>query len=505
MGASPWFVQSRIVTLDPRTPVIVGVGQYNHRADSLDEALEPAALRERAARIAIADAGLDGPPTADAVRVVSIIGWRYRNAPRFLAERLGINDAILSETANGGNSPQALVNRTALDILAGEVNVAVLAGAEAFRTYMRARKQGVRLDWPKADDDDRPIRIGTELDMSHPAERELGIVMPVQIYPMFETALRAAAGRSVEEHQHYLGRLYAGLSEVAARNPHAWIQEAKTAEQIITVTDANRMVGFPYPKLMNSNNDVDMGAAVIMCSVEAARRMGISEDLWVFPHAGTDSHEHPFVSNRDTFARTPAVELGGRQVLELAGIGIDDVSVLDLYSCFPSAVQLGARSLGVDLDRQWSRTGGLTFAGGPWNNYVMHAIATVVTDLRRQPGGYGLVWANGGYATKHAFGVYSTTPPSTPFRHSSPQAEVDALPRRELATPTEAAGEATIEAYSVMFSREGEPETALAACLLDDGRRAWGTSGDVTVATAMCHGEWVDVGAELTPDGTLVI
>ena len=261
MAARPRFVQSRFVTLDPRTPVIVGVGQYNHRADSLDEALEPAALMERAARAASADAGLDGPPAADAVRVVSIIGWRYRNAPRFLAERLGIIDATLSETANGGNSPQALVNRTALDILAGDVDVAVLAGAEAFRTYMRARKQGVTLDWPKADDDDRPIRIGTELDMNHPAERELGIVMPVQIYPMFETALRAAAGRTVEEHQAYLGKLWSDLSHVAAGNPDAWIREPKSPEEITTVGPANRMVGFPYPKLMNSNSDVDMGAA----------------------------------------------------------------------------------------------------------------------------------------------------------------------------------------------------------------------------------------------------
>ena len=149
-----------------------------------------------------------------------------------------------------------------------------------------------------------------------------------------------------------------------------------------------------------------------MCSVEAAQRLGVAEDRWVFPHAGTDCHEHPFVSNRDTFARTPAIELGGKRALELAGVGIDDIAIVDLYSCFPSAVQLGAQSLGLSTDRQLTRTGGLPFAGGPWNNYVMHAIATVVGDLREQPGEHGLVWANGGYATKHAFGVYGTEPPA---------------------------------------------------------------------------------------------
>ena len=178
------------------------------------------------------------------------------------------------------------------------------------------------------------------------------------------------------------------------------------------------------------------------------------------------------------------------------------MSVIDLYSCFPAAVQLGATSLGIDLDRQWSRTGGLTFAGGPWNNYVMHAIATVVTDLRERPGEYGLVWANGGYATKHAFGVYSTVPP-TEFRHRKPQDEIDALARRELATPSDAAGAATIEAYTVMFDRDGAPERSIASCLLADGRRAWGTSEAPEVTAAMCDGEWVGRSVDLDVDGAI--
>jgi acetyl-CoA C-acetyltransferase len=491
------------VILDPRTPVIVGVGQVLHRAESLDDALEPAALMERAVLAAVADAGLDGPPPADSVRVVNIIGWRYRNAPRFLAERLGLTDCELAESTAGGNSPQALVNQTALDISAGSTDIAILSGAEAFRTYMRARKQGVTLDWPKADDGDTPTFIGKPLDMSHPHERELGIMMPVQIYPMFETALRAEAGRTVDEHQAHLGRLWSDLSHVAENNPYAWIREPKSPEEIITTGPNNRMIGFPYPKLMNSNSDVDMGAAIIMCSVEAARRMGIDDDLFVFPLSGADCHEHNYVSNRDTFARTPAIELGGRRALDLAGVSIDDVSLIDLYSCFPSAVQLGARSLGVDLDRQWSRTGGLPFGGGPWNNYPMHAIATIVGELREQRDETGLVWANGGYATKHSFGVYATTPPADGFRHATPQDEVDALPKRELAIGADAAGSADIEAYTVMFDRDNEPESAIAACLLPDGRRAWGKSDDLAVAAAMCDGEWVGVGVTLSDDATL--
>ena len=496
-----------MTALDPRTPVIIGVGQYVHRADSIEHGLEPVALMERAVLAAAADAGLDGPPAADAVRVVGQLSWRYGNTPRMLASRLGLSPRRLDYTTMGGNSPQTLVNSTALDIQSGLLDVAILSGGEATRTRSRARKAGVELPWPKGPEGDEPTIIGEDLEMHLQAEIDRGIYLPVRIYPMFETAIRAACGRSVDEHRDHLGRLWAGLSDVASRNPYAWIQQAKTPEEITTVTDANRMIGLPYPKLMNSNNDVDMGAAVIMCSVEAAGRLGVPTDRWVFPHSGTDCHEHNFVSHRDTYSRTPAVEIGGRQALELAGVGIDDVSVIDLYSCFPAAVQLGAASLGIDTaTRQWSRTGGLPFAGGPWNNYVMHAIVTVVNDLREQPGEYGLVWANGGYATKHAFGVYSTEPPTGgAFRHSKPQDEIDALPRRELALPADAAGKATIEAYTVMFSRDGAPELSIASCLLADGRRAWGTSTDVELAAAMCDGEWVGRAVELDAAGDIHI
>ena len=490
------------VTLDPRSPVIIGAGQHLHRAEGIDDSLDAIALMERAVLAATADAGLDGPPTPDALRVVSLLSWRYGNPPRFLAEQLGIDPARLEYTAMGGNTPQSLVNRTALEIQAGALDIAILTGGEAWRTRMRAKKTRTLLPWPKAAADDRPTIIGKELEMNLDAETLRGINLPVQIYPMFETALRAASGRTPEEHVRHLGRLWSGLSDVAAGNPYAWMQEPKTADEITTVTSSNRMIGLPYPKLMNSNNDVDMAAAVIMCSVEAARRLGVPKEKWVFPHSGADCHEHPFVSNRDTFARTPAIEIGGRCALELAGVDIDDVSVIDLYSCFPSAVQLGAQSLGISLDRQWSRTGGLSFAGGPWNNYVMHAIATVVNDLRERPGEFGLVWANGGYATKHAFGVYSTTPPKA-FRHTEPQEKIDALPRRELATQLDAAGSATIEAYTVMFSRDGEPEQAIASCLLPDGRRAWGMSSDPDLVDSMCAGEWVGIDASLDDDGTL--
>jgi acetyl-CoA C-acetyltransferase len=404
---------------------------------------------------------------------------------------------------NGGNTPQTLVNSAALDIQAGRADIVVLTGGEATRTKQRAKKAGHTLAWPKADSA-TPAAEQVSEDLSMAGEQEIArrIVMPVQVYPMFETAIRARAGRSVADHQVFISELWSRFSKVAATNPNAWSRRELSAEEIRTPGPDNRMIGFPYPKFMNSNNDVDMGAALIVCSVEKAESLGVPRDRWVFIHSGSDCHEHQYISNRWTFAETPAIELGGKRALELAGLTIGDIDIVDLYSCFPSAVQLGAQSLGLDINSQLTRTGGLPFAGGPWNNYVMHAIATVMNDLRERPGAKGLVWANGGYTTKHAFGVYSTQPPTTAFRHAYPQDEIDAMPRRDVATIDQANGKsATIEAYSVMHGRDGAPEMIHAACLLADGRRAWGESTDVTLGRAMCTDEFVGRGVNLDANG----
>jgi acetyl-CoA C-acetyltransferase len=492
------------MAVDPRTPVLVGAGQVTHRAASLAEGLEPVALMAEAVERAAADANLAGVPQADVVRVVNLLSWQYRDPAHFLAGRLGLSPRETGYTTVGGNMPQTLVNITAQEIQRGELDIAILAGGEAWRTRQRAQREGATITWDKLPKGTEPGRVlGTELVMSAPEELERGIFPAVQVYPLFESALRAASGRSPDDHLRRVSELWARFSAVAATNPYAWLQEAKTAEEIRTPGPGNRMIGLPYPKYMNSNNDVDMAAALIVCSAEAARQLGVPDERWVFPHAGADCHEIPFVSNRWDLDDAPAVRIGGRRALELAGIGIDDVEVIDLYSCFPSAVQLGAAALGLALDRQLTRTGGLSFAGGPWNNYVMHAIATVMADLRDRSGSVGLVWANGGYVTKHSFGVYATTPPAAEFRHAQPQDEIDRLPTRAVVPPAVAAGPATIDAYTVMHDRQGAPETAIAACRLSDGRRAWGLSSDRAVADALCTGEWVGRAVTLDAEGTL--
>lgn len=310
--------------------------------------------------------------------------------------------------------------------------------------------------------------------------------MPTDYYPLFENALRGARGATIAEHQAFLGALWHDFAAVAATNPHAWKGTDATADQISTPTPDNRMISFPYTKLLNSNIWVDMSAAVIVCSVDKARSLRIPADRWVFPVASAESHDHWFVTERDELHRSLAMELNGRDVLTTAAISTDDVTYIDLYSCFPSAVQVAANALDLpflDPDRPLTVTGGLTFAGGPANNYGTHALATMTESLRKDPGSLGLLTSNGMFLTKHAAALYSTTPPREDFRVTSPQHLIDESPRRSVAADHR--GIAQLETYTVRHDSDGRPERAVVVGRTADGSRTWAGTSDPELMTAL--------------------
>jgi acetyl-CoA C-acetyltransferase len=491
-------------TLDPRLPVLVGVGQFANRVDRGEPALEPVDLMAEALRRAERDAGVTGLLAgADSIRVSCLLSWRYADPAALVGQRLGAQPRQTVLTVMGGNFVQTLLNDAASAIQRGELDVVLLTGAEAWRTRTDARRRGAQLEWTKQPDGTEPtVVLGDGESLSSPAELARGIALPVQVYPMFDVALRAKLGLGVDEHRRRIGELWSRFSAVAATNPHAWIQREYTAEEIITPTADNRMIGFPYTKLLNSNNMVEQGAGLILCSVQRARDLGIPTDRWVFPLAGADAHDHWFTTNRADLCSSPAVRFAGRDLFAATGLGIDDVGHVDLYSCFPSAVEIAADELGLGLDRQLTVTGGMSFAGGPWNNYPMHGIATMAGILRDDERSIGLCTANGGFTTKHALGLYGTEPPAGgTFQWGHPQDAVDALPRREAADAFE--GDATIETYTVMHDRDGDPEQGLAACLTAKGERLWAKTDDDATMTAMLADDVVGRPVHVDADGRL--
>ena len=501
------------MALDPRTPVLVGVGQVTQRPDPevpVTERPEPVELMAQALRAAGRDSGAgDGGgrllARAQSLRVMVPLSWRYVNPGLLVSERLGITPRELALTAIGGNNPQTVVNRTALQIGAGELEVALVTGAECTFTRLAARRDPERpvLGWTtQADDTPPPAMLGDDRVPVTDVEAARGLDRPLRVFPLFENALRFDAGETIEEHQRKVSDLWARLSSVATTNPYAWSRQGKTADQVRSTGPSNRMVSFPYPKLMMANDRVDQGAALILCSAHAARDAGVPRDQWVFPVAGADAHDHWFLSQRMDLRSSPAIRMAGSRALALAGAGIDDIAHVDLYSCFPCAVQISARELGLPLDdpgRPLTVTGGLGFAGGPGNNYVSHSIASMAVRLRANPGALGLVTGLGWYSTKHAIGLWSTSPPAAGFRHECPQDAVDSLPRRAPAPEYE--GEATIETYTVVHDREGAPQLAILAALTGDGHRAWANVSDRDDMLGLTEDEGCGRKVRLVADG----
>lgn len=457
------------------TPILIGGGQYTQRDVALDAVLSPVDLMAACARRAAEDArGGDALLAAvDRLVVVNLFGWRYPNAPRALAERLELTPHDAFYTAIGGNTPQWLVSDTAQAISEGRVGVALLVGAETMNSAARAKKTNTRLPWSTPAGDPPPV-LGDDRDGVSPYELNHGFMLPVQIYPMFENALRSHAGRDIPAHQAYIGALYSGFTKVAAQHPYAWFPTERSAEDLMTVTADNRYIGFPYPKRVNAIIDVDQGAAVIMTSVGRARALGIPESRWVYLRGSGEAHDHWFVTERTNYFSSPAIRAAGKAALAAAGTTIDQIAYFDLYSCFPSAVQLGRHALGIRIDdpRPLTVTGGLAYFGGPGNNYVMHSIATMLDRVREQPGSLGLVTGLGWYVTKHAVGIYSTTPGEHPWRRGdpkAPQAIVDADPKPVVVE--EPHGSARIETYTVLHDRDGAPMRGVVIGRLGDARR----------------------------------
>ncbi len=458
----------------PNLPVIVGVGQYVNRSRDLSEAREPLDMIDTVARAAQDDAGVQGLlPRIDSLQVVNIIAWPYPDTLGLVAERLGARPAHRIYSTIGGETPQRLINETAERIVRGETSLALLCGAEVLHSVRRARKEGVKLPWHKRGVPREMVgdnRIGfSEVEARH------GAVMPSRVYPLFENALRAHLGLSLEQHRQRLGALYQRLSTVAADNPYAWFPDPLSAEEITTVSPDNRMICFPYTKRMNAIMEVDQAAAIIVTGSRTARELGIPEDRWAYLWGCGDANDKWFVSDRIDLHSSPAIRTATGRALGMAGLTADEIDFFDLYSCFPAAVQLAMGELGLAIDdaRPLTVTGGLPYAGGPGNNYVMHSVATTVARLRENPEAAALVTGLGWFASKHSVGVYSARrPPGERWQRTDPEADQVKLEAMESPPAVEQAeGPASVESYTVQFGREGDPELGIVIGRLGDGEK----------------------------------
>jgi acetyl-CoA C-acetyltransferase len=453
------------MSVDPRTPVLVGVGQFTERIDDPDyRGISAVDLATEGVRAALADTGADVAAVARSIQVFA--GLRqFEICTPFAKPMLGCSDNYVRSVAQrvgadperallepiGGNGPQKLVSEFAASIAAGDIEVALILGSENGSTL---KTFAGRDDKP-----DHSENVGGQLeDRGYGFEQYMseytaahGLTgAPVQ-YGLMDNARRARLGLSVDDYRLKMAELFSPFSKVAAKNPFSSSPVERSVSELTTVTAENRMICDPYPRLMVARDQVNQGAAVLLMSVDAARRLGIAEEKWVYLRGHADQTEQDLL-NREDVSVSYSEKQAVAEALRVAGIGIDDVATFDLYSCFPFPVFVVCDDFGLASDdpRGLTLTGGLPYFGGPGNSYSLHGIAETVAQMRDKPGAFGLVGANGGVMSKYSVGVYSTEPADWAADNSKAlQADIAALPK--VAVTRNVDGSGVIETYSVRY------------------------------------------------------
>jgi acetyl-CoA C-acetyltransferase len=473
-----------------RIPVIVGVGQVNDR----DETLNSLELMEAAMRAAERDAGGSWLAHLDSLGVVDQISFReLGNVSGPLAERLGAAPRLCRQTPiASGDSPILLLNEAANAIVSGEITVAAVVGGEALRTAAKRAAAGARATTaapastatPAIADSrattatppsagGRPNLIGDAAASWTTAYRQrFGLATPTDVYPLYENAGRAAYGQTLAEGQAESAAIWSRFSEVAAGNPAAWLRKRVDEAIIATPSPSNRPISFPYTKFMVANASVNQGAGFIVTSLRAALDAGLSETRLVYVGAGAAAHEDEDFLARDSYARSVSLEVSLRRALDFNGLETQDLDYVELYSCFPCVPKMARRAIGWPLDRPATVFGGLTFGGGPIGNYMTHAVASMV-DALRSSGRFGLLFANGGYATHNHSIVLSRSVPADAVlgRDFNVQAEADGLRGPVPALDERYAGPGTIESYTIHFTRDGAPRFGVVLVRTSGGTR----------------------------------
>src|ERR1700742_3681023 len=441
-------------TPEDRIPVIVGVGEIVDRPQEVTAGLEPLILLEQALKRAEQDSGARLIGEIGSLDVVNFLSWRYQDPARQLSERLGIRPKHAHYGPVGGESPIRYLHEAAQRIARGECSVAAVCGAEAQSTATKAERAGVTLPWtPFAQDVPEPKRGAA---FQKPIAVQLGVFRPVTVYPFYEAASSAHWGQTPREAMAESGKLWSTYSNVASENPHAWLKRRFAPEEITTPAPDNRLIAWPYTKLMVANPSVNMGGAILMTSLAKARAAGIAEDRLIHIHGGASAEEPRDYLVRDRFFESHAQNAVLKAAMELGGGDGRAFDAIELYSCFPCVPKMARRTLGLGADVRPTVTGGLTFFGAPLNTYMTHAACAMVRKLR-SGASLGLLYGQGGFVTKHHALVLSRQKPREAMQQDhSVQAEADRNKRAVPEFTAEADGKGKVEAFTVIYRGKGE-------------------------------------------------
>jgi len=482
--------------LDPRTPVVVGVGVASQQLDEPGAGAEALELMIAAAEAAGQDSG--APAVLREVGRVAVAhgSWAYTDPGRVIAERLGASSAQ-SVLVRTGIPQQTLINDAHGAIRGGAFDAALIVGGEAARRATLARRAGVTVVDSTQDTTPDDVQVPTGEIITR-IEIEGGVASAMMPFALIDSALRHAEGRTLDEHRDEIARLWAGFNTVAGQFPDAAFPEPRDAAFIREPSETNRPYVFPYNKWHCAQMNVDQAAAILVCSLDAAIRLGVEPEKIVFPLVALESSFMLPLSKRRDIHRWPGMEVLGQAAAAHLGHALAEIELVEIYSCFPAAVRVQQRALGLPVDGVPTITGGEPFAGGPWNNFVLQSTAAMIERLRVQRDAKGMVSTVSGLLNKPGLAVYAAEPGNAPLllddlaeaaEHATDAAEPIAGYR----------GPARVAACTVSYDAMNPAKCTVIADT-PDARRCVATANDPVLARRATNEELI--GTTITVDGT---
>jgi len=466
--------------------VVIGVSAIQQKGcfENLDEAL---LLMDHAVKAALSDSGNKlVKDYIDEIRIPKGF-WRYRDPGKWIAKNNDFKSIPTTYVTKIGVLQQNLINDACLKIENGEIKASIILGGEA--RYKQLRSVIEKKEYSETKLDENPdFYIKAKEDLYGDEElAELG-AMAVGYYAAMETAIRKNDGEKINDHQNNIASMYEEFSKIASNNKDGWIDNPYSKEEILDSSKKNKMLAYPYNKLHCTSWNVNQSAALIICSEELANKLKIDKNKRVYPITSSENNHMIAVQQRPKLFDSLGMKYAANSISKTIDRLDITLDAYDLYSCFPAAIKMFSKSLGLDNEISKTITGSMAYAGGPLNSFVLHSTVKMIQKIRTSELSHGLVTGVSGMMTKQSFCVWGKKYQERfIFNDVTDQAKLNEIPI-ELSSITE--GEGEIIGYTIIEASETAPKAVL---YIDDEKqdRKVVSSYDKIFINLLMEEEWV--------------
>lgn len=439
-------------------PVLIGIGNIQQKTNfyELDEAL---ILMDKATKLAINDSSPAITKYIDEIRIPKGF-WTYRDPGKWIAKYNNFKKRPITYVSKIGILQQSLINEAIKKIQEGEIKASLIIGGEARYKMIQALKNNLEFHETKlVNNPDFYLKADSELHLKEEVNA-LGY-MAVGYYAMIENAARNFHNIDINEHKKELSQLYSEFSKLASKNTNAWSNKTYSAKTIATVSKDNTYQAFPYNKLHCTSWNVNQASALILCNEDIADKLNIPQNKRIYPLISSENNHMIPLLQRSNFYQPLGMQLAANAILDFLKINNLHIDLFDLYSCFPIAIKMFARSLGITTNHTNTITGGMSFAGGPLNHYLLNSTAQMAQKLRNTNNSIGLITGVSGVMSKQSFSLWSKQK-LIDFSHID-ISEDSKLLDRPVAISKKSYGIATIISYTVILKRNNQKQVIIYA------------------------------------------